>query len=187
MPERAKVTSVEAIESFRASLLVFLSKARPAVEEISTGVLRTRTWVENDQRTFWERQIRSLARQLDEARQELFSARMSKLQDATAAQEMAVHRLQRTLRIAEDKQRVTKKWGRELDNRAAPLLKEVEQLHTCLATDMPKAVAYLDQVLRALEAYRSVAPAAASAAVTSEVPAETGTPQPENEKLKDEK
>ena len=40
MAERAQVTSVEAIESFRASLIVFLSKVRPTLEEVSDEVMR---------------------------------------------------------------------------------------------------------------------------------------------------
>ena len=35
MADRAQVTSVEAIEAFRSALIVYLSKARPALEEIA--------------------------------------------------------------------------------------------------------------------------------------------------------
>src|ERR1051326_5682638 len=48
MPERAQVTSVEAIEAFRASLILFLSKARPTLEEVSGDVLRTKLWLQHD-------------------------------------------------------------------------------------------------------------------------------------------
>ena len=57
-----------------------------------------------------------------------------------------------------------KKWDRELDNRASPMLKEVDQLHSFLTGEMPKAIAYLAQVVRALDAY---ADAGAPAATTS--------------------
>ena len=48
MPERAHVTSLEALESFRASLILYVSKARPTLEEVSADVVRTRLWLEND-------------------------------------------------------------------------------------------------------------------------------------------
>ena len=53
MADRAQVTSVEAVESFRSDLIVFLTKARSVLEEACDEVLRTRQWVQNDQRRFW--------------------------------------------------------------------------------------------------------------------------------------
>jgi len=54
----------------------------------------------------------------------------------------------------EDRMKSLKKWDRELEHRAAPLMKQMEQLQGFLATDMAHAVAYLDQALKALDAYR---------------------------------
>ncbi len=157
MAERSHVTSFEAIESFRASLIVFLTKARPTVEEVGYEIVRTKAWLENDQRQYWNKEIRLLGRQLEQAQQELFAAKLSKFQNASALQEMTVQRLRRQLREAEEKQQVTKKWSRELEDRTEPLIKEVESLHTFLTIDMVRAVAYLAQVLKALEAYAGVA------------------------------
>jgi hypothetical protein len=51
---------------------------------------------------------------------------------------------------------VLKKWDSELENRTAPATKQIELLHGFLATDMKRAVAYLDQMLKTLDAYRNV-------------------------------
>ena len=72
---------------------------------------------------------------------------------------MAVQRPQRAVQEAEAKLVTLKKWDRELDNRTAPLMKPVENLHSFVVTDMARAVAYLDRTLRALDAYRSAATA----------------------------
>jgi hypothetical protein len=153
MAGQAQITSVEAIELFRAALIVFMSRARPALEEISGEGLRTRLWLENDQRRFWENERRGRGKKLEQAQQELFSARLSQFQDSTSLQIMAVHRAQRAVREAEEKLAVLKKWGRELENRSAPLLKEVDQLHSFLTAEMPGAIAYLGQVVKTLDAY----------------------------------
>jgi hypothetical protein len=153
MPGQAKITSVEAIELFRAALIVFTSQARPALEEVSGEGLRMRLWLENDQRRFWENERRVRNRKLEQAQQELFSARLSQFQESTSLQLMVVHRAEQAVRDAEEKLARLKKWDRELENRSAPLLKEVEQLHSFLTAEMPKAVAYLSQVVRALDAY----------------------------------
>lgn len=164
MAERSHVSSVEAIEAFRASVIVFLAKARPAVEEVSNEVMRTGLWLENDQRDHWVREIRRLNRKLEEAQAELFTAKLDRMKEGSALQEMAVHRIRRDLREAEDKLAITKKWSREIQNLTQPLLKEVEQLHTFFTTDMVRAIAYLAQVVKTLDAYAGLAPPGAAGA-----------------------
>jgi len=57
---------------------------------------------------------------------------------------------------------VIKKWSRELENQTDPLLKQLNQLQGFLTTDMARAVAYLAQVVKTLDAYASVAAPGAS-------------------------
>ena len=157
MDQQAQVKSVDALESFRASLILFLSKARPTLEEIAAYVTRIRSWLENDQRNYWDKQMKLRARELERAQAELFSARMSKIQKATAAQELALHRAHRAIREAEAKQQMVRKWSKELDNRTEPLVKQVDALHGFLTTDMAKAVAFLTEIIKSLEAYAEIA------------------------------
>jgi len=157
MAERAQVTSVEAVESFRASLIVYLKSARAAVEEACDEILRARAWIQEDRRPYWMNELRLRGRKLEEARAELFSARMSQFHDSTALQLMAVQRAERALRDGEVKLQMIKKWGREIENQTDPLLKQLNQLQGFLTADMGKAVAHLAQVIRALHAYASVA------------------------------
>ena len=158
MTGQAQITSVEAIESFRAKLIVFLTQARSVLDEAANELSRTRLWLQNDQRTFWEHELRLRGRRLEEAKQELFNAKLSQFQDSTALHLMAVQRTQRAVQDAENHLVALKKWDRELENRAAPLMKQTEQLQGFLGTDMARAVAYLDQALKALDAYRTTAP-----------------------------
>ena len=75
MADRSHVTSFEAIEAFRADMIIFLSKARPTVEEVSNELQRMRVWLEGEQRDYWSKELRVLGRQLEDAQQELFAAR----------------------------------------------------------------------------------------------------------------
>ena len=158
MSGQAQVTSVEAIESFRAELVVYLAQMKPALDEVTSEVQHTRSWLEDDRRRFWQQELRMRGRRLEDAKQELFNASMSLMGEAKSFQQMAVQRAQRDVQAVEDKLVVIKKWGRELDDRSAPLVKQMEQLHGFLGVEMAKAVAYLDQALKALDAYQSVAP-----------------------------
>ncbi len=180
MADRAQVTSFEAVESFRADLIVFLTRARAVLEEASDDVLRTRLWVQNDQRQLWEGELRVRYRKLEEARAELFSARLSRFHEATDLRLMTVQRAERANREAEAKLAVLKKWSRDLENRTDPLVKQVNQFHSFLTADMGRAVAYLDQTVKALEAYAGVpTPGATTAAAAAEnKPAGEGENQP---------
>jgi hypothetical protein len=172
MANRAQVTSVEAVEAFRADLVVFLSRARAILEEASDEVLRARLWVQNDQSRHWAGEARVRYRKLEEAKAELFSARLSKFHESTALCLMAVQRAERANHEAEAKMTVLKKWDRELENCSDPLVKQITQFHGFLSTDMQRAVAYLDRVIKTLEAYAGVtAPGADAATVRTTKPA----------------
>ena len=157
-PQKAQVTSVEALAAFRSALVVYLAQMRPVLEEISTEVLRTRSWLEDDRRRHWLQEMRVRSRRLEDAKQELFTATLSRMGDTASFQQMAVQRAQREVRAAEEKLAVLKKWDRDLDQHTAPKVKQMEQLHGFLTVEMERAVAYLDQAIRALEAYQDVAP-----------------------------
>lgn len=156
MEQQAKVTSVDALENFRASLILFLSKAKPALEEVMHEVVRKRMWIEGEQRSHWEREIKTRRRKLEQAQAELFSANISKIQKATAAQQMAVQHAMRAIHAAEEKMRMLKKWNRELENRADPMVKQIEQLHGFLTSEMTRAVAFLAETVKILQSYAEV-------------------------------
>jgi DNA repair ATPase RecN len=164
MPEQAHVSSVDALEAFRSSLIVYLSKARPALEEVSADVMRTRSWLEDEQRTHWENEMRRRLRALQEAQQALFSARLSTFREETSAEMMMVQRTKRAFQEGEEKLKVIKKWTRDYDNRVGPLLKQTEKLQTVLAHDMAHAVAFLTQAINALHAYAGVVPSSSTTA-----------------------
>src|SRR5262245_24365139 len=152
MADRAKVTSLDALENFRANLIVFLTKARRSIDEVRDAVRRTRQWLEHDQKTYWEGQIRLRRRALDQATQELFSARLSEFVDKTPRQQ-AMRKAKAALEEAEDKLRNTKKWNQNFDAAADPLAKRLESLRQFLDDDMPKGVAFLEQAQSTLDAY----------------------------------
>jgi hypothetical protein len=173
MPERAHVSSVDALESFRSSLIIYVSKARPALDEVGGEVTRTRAWLEDEQRTRWENELRSRSRALQEAQAALFSARLSSFREASSVEQLMVHRAKRAYDEADDKLRVIKKWKRDYDNRVAPLVKQMEKLHSVLGHDMTMAIAFLTHAIDTLRAYAEIAvPADAPAAA----PAATGSP-----------
>jgi hypothetical protein len=179
MPERAHVTSVDALRAFRTALIIYVSKARPTIEEVSADVLRTRMWLESDRRVHWEAQVRKRRRKLEEAQQNLFAVSMSKLRDVTMAERLAVRKAKEALEEAEDKLGRVKQWIRELDAKLEPLTRQLEKLHTVLSNDMTNAIAHLDTAAQTLEAYAEVpVPGAAAASDAKESPPAPAQPAP---------
>jgi hypothetical protein len=155
--DNARISSVEAVELFRSKLIVFLEQMRPVLEEVGNELSRTQSWLQNDQRRFWEMELRKRQRKLDEAKQELFNDSLAQFKNGSAAfSQMAVQRAERAVHEAEAKMGTLKQWDAELENRTAPAVKQIELLHGFLGTDMKRAVAYLDQMLKTLDAYRNV-------------------------------
>ena len=167
MPQKAQVSAIDSLESFRANLIVYVGQARPALEEVTAEVLRTRSWLENEQRTHWENELRKRRKLLEQAQQALFSARLGNLRDETAAELMAVQRAKRAADEAEFKLRVVKKWNREFEGRVQPLVKQMEKLHTLLSNDLVQASAYLAQAINTLSAYAEIKPSMTMESVTA--------------------
>ncbi len=175
MPEQARVTSVEALDAFKANLLIYLSKARPTLEEISSDVQRIRLWLQHDQRIHWEGQMRRRLKTLEEAQQALATARLANFRDARTAEVMAVRRAKHAVEEAETKLKILKKWDRDFDSQMLPLSRHLDKLHTYLANSLPKAVAYLTQVGNTLDAYSDRSQPIAAAAETVQPAAAVGT------------
>lgn len=155
MAIQAKVTSTEALESFRANLVIFLAKARRSLDDAGDQVRRTRQWLQHDQRTHWEGELRRRAKLLDQAQQELLSVRLSAAvhqQSALMTRQMAVAKAQRELAEAEGKLKRLKAWSQNYEASADPIQKRMDKLRQTL-DELPKAISYLVSVQKTLDAY----------------------------------
>ena len=162
MADRARVTSLEAIESFRAKLIIYREKAGRVLDEISDDVIRTRLWLENDRIAHWQNEIKRRTRELEMRRQELFSAQLSGLREASYVQQQAVVKAKQALRDAEERLQLVKQWSRQFDQRVEPLARHVDKLRHTLGNDMGLAVAWLAELLKTLSAYAELSHAPAS-------------------------
>jgi len=174
MANQARVTSTDALESFRASLIVFLGKARRSVDDVGDDVRRTRQWLQHDQRVLWEGELRRRTKALQQAQQELTSVQLASHQEsALLARHAAVNKAQRAVSEAEERIRKVKTWSQNFDNRADPIVKRLESLRQVLDQDMPKAISYLAGAQRTLEAYADTPAPATGSEPAAMTPAET--------------
>ena len=151
-PNAAHVASVETLEAFRSDLIVYQKKAVQAFCEIGDEVRRTRSWLEIEQRAHWERELKIRRRKLDRADQEAFSARLSQWHSGVE-QKRALAVCKESVREAEQKLKLIKRWRANFDSQFDPLLKRLSALGEILESDVPAAVITLGQHIRALDAY----------------------------------
>src|SRR3954465_7384633 len=121
MAEQARVSSIEALEALRATLIVFHERARRCVDEVADEIRRTRMWVQQDQRHHWERELRKRNRALDAAEQELLSAKLSGLRENLKLQLDAVRKGKAAVAEGEEKYRNVKRWTRDFGHEVDPL------------------------------------------------------------------
>lgn len=163
MPDHAKVTSLEAIEDFRAKLIVYRDKARRVLDEVNHDVARSRAWLENERPAHWQNQIRLRTRQLEQRQQELFSAQLSGLRDSSYAQQAEVQKARHSIRDSEEKLKITNQWTRQFDHRVETPARQVEQLRQVLDHDLGQAVLWLNELIKTLGAYAELSPSGAQA------------------------
>jgi len=159
MADQANVTSLDALELFRTNLIVFLEKAHRSVDSASDEIRRTRNWIQNDRRTHWEGEVRRRRTVMDQAKQELFRARLSSLQDDISLQMHTMHKATRAFDEADEKLRNVRRWTRNYEAAVEPLTKKLGNLRQFFDDEMTKALASLIQMRNTLEAYAETAPA----------------------------
>ena len=157
MSDRAHITSIEALESFHAGLIVYREKACTVLDEASAAIERFKNWVKHEQKVHWQREVRLRGRAFEESRQEWFS---SQLQDQRTGgpKELAYRRARQSLREAEAKLSVVRRWSLTCDTRIDPLARQLERMYNLLTGDLPRSIAYLAQVVNTLGDYAGLPP-----------------------------
>jgi hypothetical protein len=163
MAERARVTSLEAVETFRAKLVIYRDRSRRVLDEVTDEVTRTRLWLQNDRMANCQLQIDRARRELQRRQQELFSAQISGLSEASQLHQSAVQNARRALRDAEEKLKIVRQWNRMFDQRVEPTARQLEKLRHILGNDLGLALAWLSEMIKTISAYAEIShtPAAA--------------------------
>lgn len=153
MADQAKVASIDSLQSFRNSLVIFMERVSKSIDEVTDTVRRTRHWVQDEKYNYWLSEKRKRERKLEQAEQELYSSRLSTLQDTSTEAQMNVRRANRAIEEVEEKIRLIKKWARDYDSVVEPLARRLDTLQDLVTTKYPKAINYLVRTIETLESY----------------------------------
>jgi valyl-tRNA synthetase len=151
----ANVTNIEALERFRSSLIVFLERSGYVVDEVSDEVKRTRIWLQTEQKLKLQHEMKRRQRELETLEQEMFSARLSDLQQKKTGMQMLINKKRRELRDLENTLRAVAGWLRNFDSGVETEARKVDKLRQYIDMDMVRALTYLTESIRQLKAYAS--------------------------------
>jgi hypothetical protein len=181
MGPSARVTSIDALKEFRASLCRFGHDAREAISATELEIRRILEALEAKLK-YWQKEVSIRQEEVARAKAELIQRQHGQRHGrgpGTTEQEIALNKAVRRLQEAEAKVEKTQQWQNILPRAIAEYEGPSRQLMAMLDADLTRSMAILDQRIDALDAYLvTLAPAVQSQATlaTEAEPADGASP-----------
>ena len=155
--EGAKVTSVDALRSFRAALIKFAETTSAALTDGDGDVRSTLMWLERDQTSYWSGQIRKRHDALERAKEALRHKQLYKSptggRQSDVDEQHMVAKCKAALAEAETKLANVKKSISRVRKQMMEFTGQTTRLSTTVQAVVPGAVAELDRMVALLDEY----------------------------------
>jgi hypothetical protein len=161
MGEHAAVHSIDGLKDFRVALALFSEEALAALGAVNMEVRRTVQWVTYDRRAYWQEQIKRRREMVSQAQAEVFRRKLAKTADnapAMSEQKELLRKAEASLRDAEHRMGLVKKWEPLLQQAVLEYHASTRRISNLASGDVPRAIALLERLIDALEAYVREAP-----------------------------
>lgn len=157
MSEAAKVTNLDDLARFRASVIKALDELRLSISEAESEVGRMRGWIERDQSLYWQTQQRKAQENVAICKSALFRKQMvtsSKDQKPSVVDEKKMlERAQARLALCEQKRAAVKRWAILITREEILFKAGLSPLAAMVERELPYAVTLLTRMLEHLDAY----------------------------------
>ena len=156
MGRAADVKSVGAVRAFKANLIEFQTALRQTLETLHNEVNRGIEWLESDRTAYWPAQVRRASDQVSEARIALERCSLATRSDERRScydEKKAFERAKQRLAVAEQKVRTTKHWLRVVRHQSEEFQSRLARLEHIVEYELPRGVAMLERMARALDKY----------------------------------
>jgi hypothetical protein len=161
MGTQASVQSIDALKDLRTALALYADDVLAALGGVDMEVRRTVQWVTHDRRNYWQEQVKRRRELVSAAQSEVFRRKLSATADYSPAfseQKEILRKAQAALQDAESRVVLVRKWEPLLHQAALEYQASTRRLKDLAAGDAPRAVALLERLIDALEAYLRVTP-----------------------------
>ena len=159
MSTQADVRSIDALKDFRVALALFSEDALSALGAVDSEVKRTVQWLQHDRHEHWQHEIKRRREAVSSAQAEVFRRRLAKTADnnpAMSEQKEMLRRAEASLRDAEARAALVKKWGPELQRAALDYRASTRRIKNMASGDVFRAMALLDRLIDTLESYLAI-------------------------------
>lgn len=187
MANPVRVESVDALKSFKSALIKFADAAHIALADAEGEMQRTLNWLETEQHTHWQSEIRkrteAVARAKDALRQKTLFKNAAGMKESAIEEHKALALAERRLQEAEQKLGNCRRHRGRLQKEIDLYKGGVQRLATAVQNDIPLAITRLDNMVVSIEAYIALPAAESDARPAAESPAvdeATSNSNPEN-------
>jgi hypothetical protein len=159
MSQSANVKSVAAIQDFKVAMANFADDARNALNGVESDLRKTRNWLQRDQLSYWQAQVKRRNEDVSTARTELHRRKLSQQGSEAVSdteQKEALRLAQRRLEEAERKFALVKKWGPILEHAIAEYHSAAQPLGDRLTGAFVNSLNLLDRMVASIDAYLAV-------------------------------
>jgi hypothetical protein len=160
MSEQVKVKDLEVFARFRATLIKFAQHAGDAISSADSEVAGTMNWLETEQRTFWEGQLRKRTEAVAKAREDLRQKKLYKDSSgrtpSAIEEEKALAKAIGAVTHAEERLQNVRRWLPRLEKAAGLYRSGVAALSKTIADDIPKGVSLLDRLAESIHQYLEI-------------------------------
>jgi hypothetical protein len=158
---KARVDSLDVLKSFRAALWKFSESASAALAEAEGEVHRMLVWLETEQLTYWQSQIRKRHETVEKCKEAYRQKTLFKDAAGTRSsgfdERKALEKAQRALTEAEEKHANVKRYVRVLQKELQNYTGAVQRFAGDVAMELPNAAAKLEKMEEQLERYVALA------------------------------
>jgi hypothetical protein len=161
MSQQADVKSIETLAFMRSAFAAFAHETGQALSEIEIQGQRTVEWICVDRAAHWKAEIRRMNDVVNKAIKDLEHCRtFKKVGDNTPScveEKKALEKARQRLARAEQKAEAVRRWTPVVQQQFRETCVRLVRFRDVIDVDCPRAMAQLEKMLRALDAYQQVA------------------------------
>ena len=159
MSDQADVKSIDTLAFVKGAFASFAHETNQAVSEIEIQGQRAVEWITVDQAAFWKAEIRRRTDLVNKAIKDLEHCRtFKKVGDNTPScveEKKALEKARRLLETAERKAEAVRRWTPVVQQQFRETCVRLVRFREVIDVDCPRAMAQLEKMLKALDAYRN--------------------------------
>ena len=183
MDHSANVSSIDALRELRVALVQFTAESKDAIVMLTLESRKAIQWLMYDRARYWPDQLRKAQEKVVHARNDLERCQLRfGSEDAPSCfdQKKALEKAKRRLKVCEEKVKVVKKWTLAIRHELEEFNGELAKMNDWLESDLPRAIALLERMVRALDKYAGDVRTLDGAKIHSTPTTDFSAPEPDN-------